>query len=150
MITTRAETTNRPLPRRHALSVLAGAALAVCAPPLAAQGTSPAKRWYDAAVAMRKKAEASGDQPFGAVVVADNKLVGEGPSRVMLDVDNEAHAERVAIRDAQKKLGKDFLTGAVLYSTSRPCRKCEQAAAKAGIARMIYGEDLRDGGKPEA
>jgi tRNA(adenine34) deaminase len=62
--------------------------------------------------------------------------------------DPAAHAEREAIRDAQKRLGRAELSGSVLYSTSRPCRDCERAAAEAGVARMIHGAALRDAGKP--
>jgi hypothetical protein len=38
------------------------------------------KRWYDAAARMKRDAEANGDQPYGAVLVLDGRLVGEGPS----------------------------------------------------------------------
>jgi tRNA(adenine34) deaminase len=62
--------------------------------------------------------------------------------------DPSAHAEREAIRDAQRRLGHADLAGSVLYSTSRPCRQCEIAAAQVGVARMIYGEALSDAGPP--
>jgi tRNA(adenine34) deaminase len=62
--------------------------------------------------------------------------------------DPSAHAEREAIRDAQRRLGRTDLAGSVLYSTSRPCRECERAAAEARVERMIYGAALRDAGKP--
>lgn len=118
-----------------------------------AQGTPPAtapeRRWYDAALAMRRQAEARGDQPYGAVLVQDGKLVGEGPSRVVERNDPTAHAEREAIRDAQRRLGRTRLDGSVLYSTSRPCVACEEAAAAAGVSRMIHGEALHDAGAPK-
>ncbi|HEY6087454.1 MAG TPA: deaminase [Burkholderiaceae bacterium] len=62
--------------------------------------------------------------------------------------DPNAHAEREAIRDAQRRLGRRDLGGSVLYSTSRPCRACEAAAAAAGVARMVVGADLVDAGAP--
>ncbi|RYF29113.1 MAG: nucleoside deaminase, partial [Comamonadaceae bacterium] len=89
-----------------------------------------------------------GDQPYGAVVVLDQALVGQGPSRVVKNNNPDAHAEREAIRDAQRKLGRQRLPGAVLYSTSRPCGLCEAAAAQAGIARMYFGPSLMDAGVP--
>ena len=107
------------------------------------------RHWVDAAFQMKRRAESWGDQAYGAVVVLDGKLIGEGPSRVILRGDADAHAEREAIRDAQQRLGRQELTGAILYSTSRPCGRCEQAAAQADIARMIHGTDLRDAGKPQ-
>jgi len=36
----------------------------------------------------------------------------------------------------------------VLYSTSPPCAACESAAARAGVARLVFGETLVDGGVP--
>jgi tRNA(adenine34) deaminase len=105
-------------------------------------------RFHDAAAAMRRLAESWGDQPYGAVVVLDDRVVGEGPSRVIQRNDPAAHAEREAIRDAQRRLGREDLSGAVLYSTSRPCVACEAAAANAKIARMIHGTGLVDAGPP--
>jgi len=106
------------------------------------------KRWYEAAAAMKRLAESWGDQPYGAVLVAGDAIIGEGPSRVVQKNDPSAHAEREAIRDAQRRLGRSDLAGSVLYSTSRPCSLCESAAAEAGVERMIYGAGLRDAGKP--
>jgi tRNA(Arg) A34 adenosine deaminase TadA len=108
----------------------------------------PHKRWYDAAQAMRRLALSWGDQPYGAVLVLGDELVGEGPSRVVQRGDPTAHAEREAIRDAQRRLQRTRLDGSVLYSTSRPCSACEAAAAAAGVSRMVFGEHLEDAGAP--
>ena len=109
----------------------------------------PERRWYEAAASMERLARSWGDQPYGAVLVAGGIVIGEGPSRVIKLGDPTAHAEREAIRDAQRRLGRTVLAGSVLYSTSRPCRLCEVAAAEAGVARMVYGEELNDAGAPE-
>ena len=109
---------------------------------------TPERRWYEAAAAMERLARSWGDQPYGAVLVAANAVVGEGPSRVVQLGDPTAHAEREAIRDAQRRLGRLSLAGSVLYSTSRPCRLCESAAADAQVARMVYGAELNDAGSP--
>lgn len=111
-----------------------------------ASDTDP--RWYEAAVAMLRQAESWGDQPYGAVLVLDGALVGEGPSRVVKSGNNDAHAEREAIRDAQRRLGRKELPGAILYSTSRPCRSCEAAAAEAKVSRMYFGPTLISAGAP--
>lgn len=110
--------------------------------------SKPEPRWIEAAVSMKRLAESWGDQAYGAVLVADGAIIGEGPSRVVKRGDPTAHAEREAIRDAQRRLGRTSLAGSVLYSTSRPCRQCEIAAAEAQVARMIYGERLNDAGQP--
>ena len=111
--------------------------------------TSPNKSWFEAALAMKQLAESSGDQPYGAVLVLNDQLVGEGPSRVIKLGDSTAHAEREAMRDAQRRLKRDDLSGTILYSTSRPCRACEAAAAVAGVSRMYFGEGLDDVGVPK-
>jgi tRNA(adenine34) deaminase len=142
--------------RRALLGALvAGSVLGAGARFARAQGRGPAetpadRRWMDAAFAMKRLAESRGDQPYGAVVVVGGALAGEGPSRVVERGDPDAHAEREAIRDAQRRRGRAHLDGGVLYSTSRPCGRCERAAAEARIARMIHGADLRDAGPPGA
>lgn len=107
------------------------------------------QEFIDAAFAMKRKAVRSGDQPYGAVVVRDNAIVGWGPSRVVVDNDGNAHAERVALKDAQTRLGRSDLSDCVMFSTSRPCWACEQAAATAGLARMYHGRKGTDAGAPQ-
>lgn len=146
---------NAPLRRRtvvvRAVSTLAlmAAARVACCQQVDAADPGSGRRWFDAAVAMKRLAESWGDQPYGAVLVLDDRLVGEGPSRVVKLADASAHAEREAIRDAQRRLKRSHLQGAVLYSTSRPCAACEAAAAAAGVGRMYFGEGLHDAGIPK-
>ena len=109
----------------------------------------PDRRWFQAAVDMKRLAQSWGDQPYGAVLVLGDELVGEGPSRVVALADSSAHAEREAIRDAQRRLSRSQLRGSVLYSTSRPCAACEAVAASAGVSRMYFGETLHDAGAPK-
>ena len=114
-------------------------------------GTADAARHRDfvaAAFRMRQEAIASGDQPYGAVVVRDDRIIGHGPSRVVVKQDPTAHAEREAIRAAQAQLRTADLSGCLLYSTSRPCPACERAAAQASIARMFHGAEATDAGQP--
>jgi tRNA(adenine34) deaminase len=106
------------------------------------------RRFIAEAQRMKAQAIAAGDQPFGAVLVHAGKVVGFGPSRVETDGDPDAHAERVAVRDAQKRLGSPDLTGAILYSTSRPCAACERAAAQANVSEMRHGPDATSAGRP--
>ena len=122
-----------------------GAASDAASPP---ESAPPQVRWYEAAFAMKQLAMTWGDQPYGAVLVLGGAIAGEGPSRVVLRNDPTAHAEREAIRDAQRRTGQLRLDGSVLYSTSRPCAACERAAAIAGVSRMIHGASLSDAGAP--
>lgn len=110
----------------------------------------PAEHQPFIAEAFRMKDEAvrAGDQPYGAVVVKDGRIIGFGPSRVVLKNDLTAHAEREAMRDAQARLGATDLSDCILYSSSRPCGACEAAAFEARIARMIHGPSATDAGPP--
>lgn len=143
--------------RRSALQLL-GAALLPAAGAAAEAATdtpsagplpAPAElaRFLAEARRMKSAAVAAGDQPYGAVLVQSGEIRGWGPSRVVLERDENAHAERVAIREAQKSLGRSDLSGSILVSTSRPCAACEAAAAAAGVSRMIFGDGV-DGGRP--
>jgi tRNA(Arg) A34 adenosine deaminase TadA len=130
-------------PRRTLLA----AALAAALPTRAAERDADL-RWIAQAEQQKQRALGWGDQPYGAVLVLDGRIAGEGPSRVVQRNDPDAHAERVAIADAQQRLGRARLAGSTLYSTSRPCRVCEAAAARAGVARLVFGADASDGGAP--
>lgn len=131
--------------RRDLAGLVALAGLAVSArPALAGDG----QRFIAEAFRQRDIAVLAGDQAYGAVVVRAGEIIGLGPSRVVQDRDEDAHAERVAIADAQRRNGATDLDGAILYSSSRPCRICERAAAAARIARMIHGLGATDAGPP--
>jgi tRNA(Arg) A34 adenosine deaminase TadA len=97
---------------------------------------------------MRRLAMESGDQPFGAIIVKENRVVGLGPSRVVIHTDPTAHAETEAIRDACCRLGTRDLSGCVIYSTSKPCRMCETACYWANLSRMYYSLNIVDAGAP--
>jgi tRNA(adenine34) deaminase len=131
--------------RRTAFAILAGFPAAFAT---AATAIAQANGHIAAGFKMKADAERAGDQPYGAVVVLGEEIVGWGPSRVVTRNDPTAHAEREAVRDAQRRLGKEDLSGSILYSTSRPCALCERAAAEAKVARMIHGASAIDAGAP--
>jgi tRNA(Arg) A34 adenosine deaminase TadA len=97
---------------------------------------------------MRRRAIARGDQPYGAVVVRDGRIIGDGVSAVVTNSDPTAHAELEAIRDAVRKVGTEGVRGATLFGTARACAMCETGAYHAGIAAMFYGEWVTAGGTP--
>ena len=137
------------LTRRALLRLLATfAALRGAAVAKAASLDARRQEFVAAAFAMKRQAERNGDQSYGAVVVRGEAIVGWGPSRVVVDNDGNAHAERVALRDAQARLGRSDLSDCVMYSTSRPCGACERAAATVRLARMYHGRDATDAGAP--
>ena len=132
--------------RRTALAAMAAGGVAVVTGAKAAPQAH--REFIAAAFRMKDEAVRAGDQAFGAVVVKDGRILGFGPSRVVLKKDATAHAEREAIGEAQARLGRSDLSGAILYSSSRPCPACEAVAAEANIARMIHGSEAVDAGRP--
>ncbi len=129
---------------------MVGGGLLFASRPSGAAENDSTKFFIAEAFRMKSEAVAAGDQPYGAVLVKDGAIVGYGPSRAVAERDDNAHAERVALRDARRRLGIEQISGTVLYSTSRPCVACERAAAAAGVALMIYGAAGTDGGRPRS
>ena len=132
------------LPRRGLLAALGWVAWR----PAQAQSPDALAAAMRQAEALRDAALRNGDQPYGAVVMRGDKVVGAAPSRVVVANDASAHAEREALRDALRRLDATTLAGCVLVSTSRPCSACEAAAGEVGIVRMVYGPALSDAGRP--
>lgn len=97
---------------------------------------------------MRNLALETGDQGYGAVIVKDGRIVGQAPSRVVVNRDPTAHAEMEAIRDAARNLGTRDLRDCVMYATSRACPMCEAAAYWANLKDMRFGPTIADAGPP--
>ena len=82
--------------------------------------------------------------PFGAVIVKDGKVVGQGHNCVLRDNDATCHGEIQAIRDASKRLGTYDLSGCELYTTGEPCHMCLCAILWANISKVYYGCSIAD------
>ncbi len=77
--------------------------------------------------------------PFGAVIVRDGKIVGEGANSVTTTLDPTAHGEVNAIRAACRALGTFTLKGCQLYTSCEPCPMCLAAAYWARVDQIFYG-----------
>lgn len=82
--------------------------------------------------------------PFGAVVVRDGQVIGEGWNRVIATNDPTAHGEIMAIRDACARLGSFSLEGCEIHTTGQPCPMCLGAILWARIGRIHYGFRIED------
>lgn len=82
--------------------------------------------------------------PFGAVVVRDGIIVGEGANRVTQQNDPTAHAEVRAIRAACQALGVFSLHGCEIYTSCEPCPMCLGAIYWARIDRIWFGNTSAD------
>ena len=99
-----------------------------------------------AAMEEARAAGTRGEVPIGAVVVAENRILGRGRNRTITDCDPSAHAEIVALREAAKATGNYRLVGTTLYVTVEPCAMCAGAMVQARVARLVYGADEAKGG----
>jgi tRNA(Arg) A34 adenosine deaminase TadA len=99
--------------------------------------------------ALRDQAVQEGDQAYGAVVVRNGAIVGEGRNWVVLHSDPTAHAELLAVRDAARRLGKRDLSDCDVYSTATPCPMCQGALYWARIRRYHNEGTPQDGIAPK-
>ncbi|WP_200890140.1 nucleoside deaminase [Geoalkalibacter subterraneus] len=88
--------------------------------------------------------EAGDGGPFGAVVVKDGIIVGEGWNRVIATNDPTAHGEIVAIRDACSRLNTFELADCDIYTTGEPCPMCLTAIYWARMRRIFFGFTIED------
>lgn len=102
--------------------------------------------WMRHALALAHQAEALGEVPVGAVIVAEGAIIGEGFNRPIAANDPTAHAEIQAIRDAGRRIGNYRLLNATLYVTLEPCAMCAGAIVHARIDRVVYGASDPKGG----
>ncbi|MBQ2597835.1 MAG: nucleoside deaminase [Oscillospiraceae bacterium] len=82
--------------------------------------------------------------PFGAVIVKNGSIVGQGHNRVLADNDPTCHGEVSAIRNACAALKTYDLSGCELYTTGEPCPMCLFACMWANIDKVYYGCTIGD------
>jgi tRNA(adenine34) deaminase len=95
--------------------------------------------WMRHALQRAERAREQGEVPVGAVIIANNELIGEGWNRPISLNDPTAHAEICALREAAGHLSNYRITGATLYVTLEPCVMCSGALIHARVARVVYG-----------
>ncbi|MFM1807985.1 MAG: hypothetical protein RLZZ242_710 [Bacteroidota bacterium] len=76
--------------------------------------------------------------PVGAVIVAQNQIIGKGHNLTERLNDVTAHAEMQAITAAANYLGAKFLIDCTLYVTLEPCAMCAGALYWSQLSRVVY------------
>ena len=97
------------------------------------------ERWMGAAIRAAREAEAAGEVPVGACIVAGGNVLAIAGNRTRTDCDPTAHAEVVALREAAQQFGNYRLANAVVYSTIEPCAMCAGALIQARVPTLVYG-----------
>ena len=97
------------------------------------------KYWMQHAIQLAKQAEQEGEVPVGAVLVCDDKIIGEGWNQMIANHDPSAHAEIQAVRSAAQSMKNYRLPNTTLYVTLEPCTMCAGAMIHARITRLVFG-----------
>src|SRR3989440_3753672 len=85
------------------------------------------------------RALAAEEVPIGAVVVREGRIIGRAYNQVELLKDATAHAEMLALTQAEAAVGDWRLTDCDLYVTKEPCVMCAGALVHVRVRRVIFG-----------
>jgi len=91
------------------------------------------------ALELARRARAREEVPVGAVLVRDGTILTEAANEVESRQDATAHAEMLAIGEAQALLKSWRLNGTTLYVTKEPCPMCAGALAHVRVDRIVFG-----------
>lgn len=101
--------------------------------------TSQDHYWMQQAFLLAETAKQQGEVPVGAVLVADEKVLGAGFNRPIATCDPSAHAEIVALREGAEARSNYRLINTTLYVTLEPCIMCLGAIVHARVSRLVFG-----------
>jgi tRNA(adenine34) deaminase len=98
--------------------------------------------------ALRQAAKAyqKGEVPVGAVVVREGRIIARAFNQVESLKDATAHAEMLALTQAENAVGDWRLTNCTLYVTKEPCPMCAGAMVHTRVARVVFGAGDPKGG----
>ncbi len=102
------------------------------------------KPYIDRAIELSLEGVASGGGPFGAVIIKNGQIIGEGQNSVVPGKDPTGHAEINAIRQACRTLATHDLSGCVIYTSCEPCPMCLAAIWWARLDRIYYCNSRTD------
>jgi tRNA(adenine34) deaminase len=91
--------------------------------------------------ALRQAAKAYevGEVPVGAVIVREGRIIARAFNQVETLKDATAHAEMLALTQAENAVGDWRLTDCTLYVTKEPCPMCAGAIVHTRLARVVFG-----------
>ena len=79
------------------------------------------------------------DVPVGCVIKKDGTIIASAHNMREEKQDITAHAEILAIKQAQKRLSTSRLKGCELYVTLEPCPMCTWAILQSGMDTVYFG-----------
>ena len=90
------------------------------------------------ALELAQLAAARNEVPVGAILVHQNKIIGQGFNQSIQLNDPSAHAEILALRTAGLHQRNYRLPDSTLYVTLEPCSMCAGAMVHARVGRLVY------------
>lgn len=98
------------------------------------------------ALRMAARAYEADEVPIGAVVVREGRIIARAFNQVELLKDGTAHAEMLAVTQAEAAVGDWRLSDCDLFVTKEPCPMCAGALVQVRMRRVIFGcPDPRSG-----
>jgi tRNA(adenine34) deaminase len=98
------------------------------------------------ALAEARLAASRGERPIAAVAVIGEAMVARAHDRVEQANDPTAHAVIGALREVSRRLGRERLADATIFSTHEPCAMCVGALLASDVAALVYAApNERDG-----
>lgn len=94
--------------------------------------------WMQHALRLAEQARQQDEVPVGAIIVLENRIIGEGWNQPISSHDPTAHAEIQALRSACQTMQNYRLPGATLYVTLEPCVMCAGALVHARVERVVF------------
>lgn len=91
------------------------------------------------ALRLAAKAYEIGEVPVGAVVVREGRVIGRAWNQVETLKDATAHAEMLALTQAESSVGDWRLSDCDLYVTKEPCPMCAGAIVHCRVRRVVFG-----------
>ena len=98
------------------------------------------------ALRLATRAYEAEETPVGAVVVREGRILARAFNQVELLKDATAHAEMLALTQAEEAVGDWRLTDCTLYVTKEPCPMCAGAVVHTRLARVVFGASDPKGG----
>ena len=95
-------------------------------------------KFIQRAIELSKSAVLNGNEPFGAVLVKDNKIVFENENQIYTRNDPTFHAEFGLIRRFIEETGIKDLSEYTLYSSCEPCFMCSGAMVWTNLGKLVY------------
>lgn len=91
------------------------------------------------ALRLARRAFAADEVPIGAIVARNGEVIARAWNQVETLKDATAHAEMLAITQAESVVGDWRLTDCDLFVTKEPCPMCAGAIVHARLRRVVFG-----------